>query len=307
MDIFEQKGIQPMLIADMQEPFSSKDFIYELKVDGERCVAYLDKNSTTIQNKRGVSLNPRCPELTGIHKAANEKCILDGELAVLVNGKPAFSELQRRSLLSNRFRVELAAKQYPACFTAFDILYYRDRPVMDRPLTERKAFLSQTVHDADRLAVSRWIEEKGIELYNAASKQGLEGVVAKRKGSLYFPGKRTKDWVKFKNLKDDDFVVCGYIDKGEGVVSIILAQYRGEKLIYKGHVTLGVSRSDFRVISQAIKIEPLFETKENEGAIWIRPELVCTVQYMEKTAGGTLRQPVFKGLREDKLAVDCVE
>lgn len=304
MDLFEQKGIHPMLISEMQEPFDDLEFIYELKLDGERCIAYLDKRSTVLQNKRSLILNPRYPELSKLHEAAREKCILDGELAILVNGMPDFSQVQRRSLLSNKFTIELALQKYPACFTAFDILYYRDHPVMDLPLQERKELLGQAVSENGTLAVSRYIEKSGIALYALAAQQGLEGVVAKRKRSYYFPGKRTKDWVKFKNLQDDDFVICGYIEKDGGVVSIVLGQYDHGELINKGHVTLGLSREAFQIISGTPRSSPPFS--DNENTVWIRPKLVCTVKFMEKTVSGKLRQPVFKGLREDKEPRECV-
>lgn len=303
IDLFAQKGIHPMLISEMQEPFDDPNFIYELKLDGERCIAYLDGSSTVLQNKRAINLNEHYPELTKIHKLAKTKCILDGELSILVDGKPDFSQIQRRSLFSNRFKIKIAMQAYPACFTAFDILYYQDHSVMDCPLEERKGLLEKSVSENGTLALSRYIEQSGIALYDLAAQQGLEGVVAKRKDSLYFSGKRTKDWIKFKNLKDDDFVVCGFIKKSGGVVSIVLGQYDGNKLIGKGHVTLGVSRQDFQVISGIPKSKAPFV--DNEETVWISPVLVCTVKYMEKTASGMLRQPVFKGLRDDKAPAEC--
>ena len=214
MDLFDQKGIKPMLIAEISEPFDDPNCIYELKLDGERCIAYLDKDSTVLQNKRALFLIPRYPELSSIHKSSKAKCILDGELAILINGKPAFSEIQRRSLMSNRFKIEMASEKYPACFTAFDILYFKDKQVMDLSLLERKQLLDKAISENERIATSRFIEERGTAFYNLTVEQDLEGIVAKYKGSKYFPGKHTKDWIKIKNLKDDDFVVCGYIDKG---------------------------------------------------------------------------------------------
>ena len=295
-----------MLISEMREAFDDPGYIYELKLDGERCVAYLDKGATTLQNKRGLILNSRYPELSGIHKTAKVKCILDGELAVLVDGKPDFSEIQRRSLLSNKFRVELASQKHPACFTAFDILYFYDKPVMDLPLMKRKGLLEQAIQENGTLAVSRYIEEKGMLLYSFAADQGLEGVVAKMKSSLYYPGKRTKDWIKFKNLLDDDFVICGYIEKENNVVSVVLGQYADRQLKYMGHVTLGVSREAYtKIRSIADSPSAPFEVKGNENAVWLNPELVCTVKYMERTATGMLRQPVFKGLRDDKKPGEC--
>lgn len=305
MDLFEQKGIHPMLISEMQEPFDDPEFIYELKLDGERCIAYLDGSSTVLQNKCALILNSRYPELTSLHAAAREKCILDGELAILVNGKPNFSQVQRRSLMSSKFKIDLLLQKHPACFTAFDILYYRDHPVMDLPLQERKKILNEAITENETLAVSRYIEETGIALYELAAQQKLEGVVAKRKWSYYFPGKRTKDWIKFKNLQDDDFVICGYIEKGGGVVSIVLGQYDQGELIDKGHVTLGLSHEAFQAISKIPHSSPPFS--DDDDTVWVKPELICTVKFMEKTASGKLRQPVFKGLREDKEPKECVK
>lgn len=307
MDIFEARSANPMLIAEMQEPFDNPDYIYELKLDGERCLAYLNKDSTTLLNKRNFILNARFPELTELHKGIKVKCILDGEISILVNGKPDFSEVKRRSVITNRFKVEMAVSKYPANFTAFDILYYKDKQVTDLPLMKRKKLLSKAVNENNRLSISRFVEKQGIALYDAAAKQDLEGVVAKRKDSKYLMGKRTKDWVKFKNLMDDDFVVLGYIEKENNVVSVILGQYKGKDMIYKGHVTLGVSRDDFGIISRMPKANnPLISDKGNENAVWIAPELVCTVKYMELTSNGGLRQPIYKGLRDDKLPQECI-
>ena len=101
MDLFESKNIKPMLIGEMQEAFDSPDYIYELKLDGERCIAYLDKDSTDLRNKRNIKMLAKVPELSNIHKQVKCRCILDGELIVIKDGKPDFFEIQRRSLMSN--------------------------------------------------------------------------------------------------------------------------------------------------------------------------------------------------------------
>lgn len=309
MDMFEGKTASPMLIADMKERFDSADYIYELKLDGERCLAYLDRDETILQNKRKNLLIPRFPELEQINKSIKARCILDGELCVFIDGKPNFEEVKRRSIMSNKFKVDLASSKYPACFTAFDILYFKDKPVTDLPLIKRKELLQQILKsENERIAITKYIEKQGIALYEAAAQQMLEGVVAKRKDSIYSLGKRTKDWIKFKNLMDDDFVVLGYIEKDNNVVSVILEKYKEGTLIYKGHVTLGISREDFKIISQLKTSQAPFNIpKGNENAIWIKPELVCTVKFMEKTSNGGLRQPVYKGIRDDKAPQDCIE
>ena len=309
MDLFESKNIKPLLIGEMQAAFDSPDYIYELKLDGERCIAYLDKDVTELRNKRNIGMLVKVPELSNIHKQINQRCILDGELIVIKDGKPDFFEIQRRSLMSNTFKIQLASSRLPASFTAFDILYYKDHLVTDLPLMDRKKLLEKTIKENERIAISRYIEERGIEFYKLAKQNELEGIVAKRKDSKYYFDKRTKDWIKIKNLQDDDFVVCGYILKGGGVISIVLGQYLGEELVYKGHVTLGISTEDFQLIKSTpkIKSQPFNNLPSgNDDAVWIEPSHVCVVKYMMKTANGSLRQPVFKGLRDDKSPKDCV-
>ncbi len=307
-DLWESKTVKPMLIGAEGEPFDSEDFLYELKLDGERCIAYLDNDRTLLKNKRNVLMLPKVPELSEIHRNVKVRCILDGELAVIKDGKPDFFEIQKRSMMSNPVKIDMAAKKYPACFTAFDILYYEDHQVMHLPLTERKELLQKAVQSENsRFAVSRYIEKNGISFYNLAEQQELEGIVAKRKDSKYYLDRRTKDWIKIKYLQDDDFVVLGYVPKENSMNSIILGQYRANELIYKGHVTLGVGGEPFKEIRALDKIHCPFSEipKGNENAVWVVPKLVCTVKYMMKTESGGLRQPVFKGLREDKVPKEC--
>ena len=314
MDLFEQKQVKPMLIGVETEPFDDPAYIFEMKFDGERCVAYLDpKSGTELRNKRNVKMLPKVPELENLHQYVKTKCVLDGELTCIgADGKPVFHEIQRRSLMTNKLRIDLASKQHPATFVAFDILYYKDKDVKSLPLMERKALLQKAVKEENaQFAVSRYIEEQGSALFAAAKAQQLEGIVGKRKDSLYFEDKRTKDWKKVKFYLDDDFVVCGYIFKENNMISLVLGQYRGSELIYKGHVTMGVSRKDFKIIQQQPEIAmPSFDFPVghgNEQAVWIEPELVCKVEFMERTQSGGMRQPRFQGIRMDKAAKDCVE
>ena len=304
IDLFEEKNIKPMLISELMEPFNDPEWIYELKLDGIRCIAYLDQE-TELRNKRNDRLLPKVPELSNIHKAARERCILDGELVILKNGVPDFFELQKRSLTINPFKLRLSADSFPASFVAYDILYRKDHSLIELPLLERKKILSEVIEENKDLAVSRYLPEKGIELFAAAKSQSLEGVIAKKNNSKYYFDKRTKEWIKFKYLADQDFVVCGYIVKEKGITSTILGQYDGDTLIYKGHVTFGVKFGELK------KLEPLGHSPfpelppGNENAVWLKPELVCVVQYMPNEKG-MLRQPVFKGFRDDKSPRECI-
>lgn len=310
-DLFDEKHISPMLIADNVEPFADENYLYELKWDGERCIAYLDpKGDTDLRNKRQVVMNSKVPELTDIHLQAKKRCILDGELLCLVDGKPNFEAIQRRSLMSNRFRIELAAKQHPATYVAFDCLYYDGKDLTMQPLHERKRYLQKAIHENDRIAISRPFDHaQAMALFLLAKKQGLEGIVAKKKDSLYFQGKHTQTWLKMKNLMDDDFVVCGWIPKDNHMTSIILGQYDGGQLIYKGHVTLGVGGEPFAKIKAQPRVlrAPFSDPvpSGNEDARWLEPVLVCAVTFMHRTKSGGMRQPVFKGLRDDKIPLEC--
>lgn len=303
MDLFEEKNIKPMLISEMTDPFNDSDWIYELKLDGIRCIAYLDQE-TELRNKRNDRLLPKVPELSEIYKRASQRCILDGELVILKNGVPDFFELQKRALTSNRFKIELSSENFPACFVAYDILYRKDTQLTNLSLLERKSILSEVIKEDPKLAISRYIPEKGIELFAAAKSQQLEGVIAKKKDSKYYFDKRTKEWIKFKFLTDQDFVVCGYIIKEKGVTSVILGQYDGNVLIYKGHVTFGVKYGDLKRF-ETLDASPFQITPPgNEGAVWLKPEQVCVVQFMPNEKG-MLRQPVFKGFRDDKEPMEC--
>ena len=239
---FEDHAVRPMLIGLEEPAFDDEDYIYELKLDGVRCLLYAD-DTTFLQNKRGLVLNQKFPELCHIHSQVKRRCILDGELYVFKDGKPDFFEVQRRTLTTDPFKIRMHAKQSPAVFTAFDILYDSDTFLFEEPLLKRKKRLASIVKENECINISRYIETQGTALFALAKEKGLEGIVAKRKDSRYTPEKRTKVWIKSKNLLDDDFVITGYIPKENGIVSLILGQYREDILVYKGHVTMGVSLS----------------------------------------------------------------
>lgn len=305
MGKFEDKTYSPMLIGKSSEAFDSDDYLYELKWDGTRCLAYCDQ-STILINKRGRILNDQFPELMNLHKSMKKACVLDGEITVFHNGKPDFYALQRREMMRSSFRVELASQQDPATFLAFDLLYWNDQDLTEQPLIKRKKKLSQ-FQDQMHAVLSRVYEKEGLRLYDFAYQQGLEGIVAKEKLSTYQPGKRSTSWIKIKNLKDEDFVVCGYLKKEGKFLSLVLGQYDKKELLYRGHVTLGVSDSLLKQKNLPIQKQCPFQIvpQHHEKAVWFSPKLVCTVKYMEKTETGSLRQPVLKGFREDKSIREC--
>ena len=305
MDIFDSKGIKPMLIAEQVEPYDDTNSIFELKIDGIRCIAYCDSNGVDLRNKRDIKLLPRFPELRDIYKCCNAKCIIDGELNILINNKPDFYEVQKRTLLSDPFKMKLSYTKHPANFVVYDIIYYKDKQITEIPLIERKQILSDVITENNMLSVSRYIDTSGKMLFELAKQQELEGVVGKKKDGLYWFGKRTKDWNKVKVMADYEAIAIGYIPKPYNMTSLVLAKYdTNNNLVITNYVTLGVSLSKLRQYGMKISHCP-FNTvpKGYENAIWIEP-MVCTVEYMPSDKEG-LRQAVFKGIRDDKLPKEC--
>lgn len=301
-DLFHDKNISPMLLNEVKEPFDDKDYLYELKLDGIRCIAYLGKD-VVLQNKRFKDVTEIYPELSDMFKCVKKNTVLDGELVVLSDGKPDFYALQKRSLMGDRFRIQLAARKNPVQFAAYDILYY-DVDLTGKPLMERKAILSKNVTEGHGLSISRYIEEKGIAFFELAKAQDLEGIVAKKKDGLYHIGKRTSDWIKIKVMQDEDLLICGFQPDEDGMPKDLILGYYDEqgKLQCRGKVYLGVSKEERAVILKYAKKNtvkrPWFEKYKN--AVWLKPELMGTAHYMHETVSGGMRQPVWKGMREDK-------
>ena len=304
MDLFEDKNISPMLLHEVKEPFDDKGYIYELKLDGIRCVAYIEPKSVTLQNKRYKDVTETYPELLELSKCVKKRIILDGELVVLTDGKPDFYSLQRRSLMSDKFRIQLAARKNPVQFAAYDIIYYNGKDLTDKPLMERKAILSENVNEGNGLSISRYIEEKGIAFFELAKQQGLEGIVAKKKDGLYHIGEKTRDWIKIKVMQDEDLLICGYQpDESGNVKDLILGYYDDNGMMKcRGKVYLGISKEERKIIADFAKKntvkKPWFDKYKN--VVWLKPELVGTAHFMHKTESGGMRQPVWKGLRDDK-------
>jgi len=311
MSWFEQK-IKPML-AEKSEPFSSDDYIYEIKWDGTRCLAFVDveKKRLRLQNRRLLDITYRYPEL-GLIDAVDRNVILDGEIAVIKDGKPSFSLLQKREHVDSRFKIEVLSKTIPAVYIVFDILYC-DGWVVDQKLMERKKILSEAFKGGRRVTVSEWVDGRGEEFYRKVVEMGLEGIVAKKKDGRYLIGKRSSLWKKIKKRQTIDCIVAGWIE-GEGerektFGSLILAVFENGRLRHVGNVGSGFDHEFLNWFSQKLReIEikkPHFEI-EAKNAHWVRLKYVCEVEFLEMTSEGKLRAPVFIRLRDDKSVEECV-
>lgn len=306
-DLFESKSIKPMLIGNNSKPYDDNDSIFELKFDGIRCIAYIDNNNVVLRNKRNKDVTNIYPELKDICKNINKKCILDGEVIVLKKGVPDFFSVQKRSLMTNSFKIKLVLNKIPVTFIAFDILYYDDKSIMDLPLIERKEILKANIKESKRIAISRYIENSGVKFFELAKINKLEGIVGKKKDSLYIEGIKTKSWKKIKAMVDEDLIVCGYDIKDNDINGLVLGIYDNNNLICRGKVSLGISKDDKRIIldfSKNNQIDtPYFDNYKN--VVWLKLELVGIVEYMHETENHHMRQPIWKGLRFDKDISEC--
>lgn len=305
-DPFARRSFSPMLFKET-EPFNSEDYIFELKLDGIRCFAYLDKNETTLINKRGKNITPNYPELSALHEQCKNKAIIDGELVCFTEGKPDFYPLQRRSLMTDKLKIKLTATRHPGTFVAFDILYGNGNSLIDQPLIKRKKILSEYIKENNKIAVTKYIETNGTAFFKLAKKQNLEGVVAKEKKSRYYPGKRSGVWLKIKVYREEDLIISGYLAKENGSIDLILTAFnQNGKLIPIININTKKDKTLIRDFAKKYPAEPLF-ADGSKSIIWIKPYLVGTVKYMMKTPSGNFRQPVFKGVRTDKFATDLIK
>jgi bifunctional non-homologous end joining protein LigD len=302
---------KPMLARLAPQPFSSEAWIFEIKWDGFRAIAYVNE-TVSLRSRNGKELKYVFPELEELRQLAGN-VVLDGEIVVVKEGKPDFQALLERGQAASPVEIELQAKRSPVVYVVFDILEQDGVSLVDLPLTERKRILQASVREGKHVLLSDFVEENGEAYYQAALEKGLEGVVAKKKDSFYSPGVRSGNWLKIKKLRACDCVVLGYT-KGSGARSetfgaLLLGLYGAEKLVYVGKVGTGFSQEMLQALSE--KFQPLKTStvppsvEVPDEVTWLKPELVCEVSYQTVTRDGRLRMPRFSGLRTDKLPSEC--
>ncbi len=326
------KRYLPML-AFASEPFDSPDYLYEIKYDGTRAVAYITKGKNPSRqsasgivmiNRRDNRIEGRYPEFRGIAELLNAKrgAVLDGEVVAFnKSGRPDFALLQSREHAADPFKISILSRQTPATYVVFDILEKDGRDLTKLPLSERKRILGETVRESGFLMVADYIEGRGKALFRQAKKERFEGIMAKRIDSQYVQ-ERSRFWLKMKAVRSLDCVVIGYTE-GRGwrkryFGALVLGAYHGGKLVYVGKAGSGLSEEMLADILATLKKEetdmppPLLdkgavEELEGEGVRWVKtsPGLVCEAEYLLITKTLKLRAPVFLRLRSDKSPKDC--
>jgi DNA ligase D-like protein (predicted ligase)/DNA ligase D-like protein (predicted 3'-phosphoesterase) len=299
---------KPMMVKDASAPFSDKDWLFEIKWDGFRAIAYLN-DDLSLRSRNGKELINDFPELTELKRKANN-VVLDGEIVIFNNGKPDFQALLERGKTKPNFRVATSS----AVYVVFDILEKDGKPLVDLPLLDRKRVLRDSVQEGDHVVLGDFVAEKGETYYKVAIEKGLEGVVAKEKNSPYAQGLRSGSWLKIKKLRTMDCVIFGYT-QGSGsrkstFGALLLGLYGGGgKVVYIGKVGTGFTQKMLEAISlqlQSLKTgDAPFIADASDVVTWVAPELVCEVHYLVITNDGRLRMARFERLREDKQPSEC--
>ena len=306
---------EPMMAVLETTPFDADGWLYEVKWDGHRCLAALGA-ATRLTSRTGRDVTAQFPELIDMHRQlAARNAVVDGEVVALDReGRPSFQRMQDRF---HRPPDELARRRdrVPIQFLAFDLLWLDGAPLLDLPLGERLARLGEVFVETGRLRLSQTVEGRGTALFEHVERLGLEGLIAKRAASPYRPGKRSPDWRKVKAKHHQDCVIVGWTPgKGQRestLGSLLLAVYDdGGRLRYVGNVGTGFSQSFLAALMEELRAHesarrPVDPVPGLRGVHWVRPELVCEVEYQSWTDDGRLRAASFKGLRSDKLPRDC--
>lgn len=305
--------IKPMLATLVDAPFDDAGWQYEVKWDGYRAVAFMSEDAIELKSRNNKSFNEKFYPVYAAIQQWKINAIVDGEIVVVgENGVSNFSALQN-------WRSEVDGE---LLFYVFDILWLDGKDLTNLEQKDRTAILQTLVPQEGIIRMGFCVQERGTEFFNVASQMGLEGIIAKRMDAVYQPAARTKDWLKIKAVKRQEVIIAGFTrndDSPKHFSSLLLGAYKDGKLEYVGRVGTGFSdnkqkqmmalfkpliikKSAFAQIPDYNKPTRFRPNPPNATASWLKPELVCEVEFTEITEDGVFRHPSFVALREDKNA-----
>jgi bifunctional non-homologous end joining protein LigD len=306
----EASFVDPMECLSVSKLPEGLEWLWEIKLDGYRALAVKSGNGVTLFSRRGKSLNRQFPYIVEALADLPAGTVVDGEVvAIDESGRPDFNLLQN-------FRAEASRIQY----YVFDLLCWKGRDLTGVTLVERRALLKSVVVIRDkRIRIADYFEAAPKDLLSAVREQRLEGIIGKRKDSVYQPGKRSGAWIKYRVNRGQEFVIGGYFPGPHGIDSLIVGYYDGDELIYVARTRNGFVPASRRQVFSKLKhlVTPtcpfvnLPETRRSrfgeelnaekmKKAVWLRPEAVAQIEFLEWTEGDRLRHSKFVGLRQDK-------
>lgn len=291
-----------------------KEWLYEVKFDGYRCLAGRDSAGVTLWSRRGNLFTNQFPNIVRAYEQLPLGTLLDGEIVAMdSNGRVSFNLLQHHR-----------SKAQALLFYAFDVVTYRGQSLLNEPLSARREILREVFKSikAAPIAPSETLDANADELVRVAREFGFEGIVAKRKDSLYESGKRTGAWVKYKVNRGQELVIGGYTPDNP-FDALIVGYYVGERLLYVAKVRNGfiprvrrevaarfkrleIDTCPFANLPEKKRTQWALTREEMKNCVWLKPKLVAQIEFTEWTPDGHLRHSRFVGLREDKEAQDVV-
>ena len=310
-------AVHPMLATLVDQPFDNSDWVYEIKWDGYRTVAFCKKKNVALKSRNDKSFDERFYPVHNALQKLNIQAVLDGEIVVLdENGKSDFGALQN-------WRSEAGGALY---YYVFDLLWLNGRDLMKEELTVRRSLLEELITGKDVVRLSESFSVSGLEFFKTMKKMGLEGMVAKKKDSIYAPGFRSKEWLKIKVSKRQEMVIGGYTKRDNSsrtFSSLLMGVFKNGKLKYTGKVGTGfndaMQKDMMKKFGRLVTSKPPFEETPDVNkpmrfrpdpphatAVWLKPKLVCEVSFTEMTADGIMRHPSFEGMRTDKEAKEVL-
>ncbi len=311
----EQPGwVDPELATLTQDRFSDPGWMFERKLDGERCLAFRSAGKVRLMTRNQKEDTSTYPEITQALAAQRaDDFIIDGEIVAFDGSQTKFARLQQR-LGVRQPGPELLA-EVPVWFYIFDVLWADGRDVRPRPLRERKGILQDLLTFAGPLRFTEHIDTDGEAYFRQACASGWEGVIAKRADAPYRAG-RSRDWLKFKCESGQEFVIGGFTDpRGTrtGFGALLLGYYdTGHQLVYAGKVGTGFTQRTLGSLHASLsgleQDHPPFDRGKlpRSGVHWVQPRLVAEVGFSEWTTAGELRHPRFQGLRDDKDPAEVI-
>lgn len=303
---------EPMLATLTDRRFSDPGWIFEPKLDGVRALATTDGERTGLWSRNQKSLDASYPEIvSALDTQKAQRFVVDGELVAFDGNRTSFAMLQQRMKLTDAERIEATGVR--VYFYVFDLLSSDGEDTTALPLRRRKQLLGEVLDFTDPIRLSTHRNTDGEDYFEYACAHGWEGLIAKRADSRYHGG-RSGDWLKFKCVRDQEFVVGGFTDpegSRSGFGALLVGYFHDGALRYAGKVGTGYDQRTLRSLRSRLDAlsrssSPFAERLGARGTHWVEPELVVQVGFTEWTTDGKLRHPRYTGVREDKKAADVV-
>ncbi|MBC7511360.1 MAG: DNA ligase D [Ferruginibacter sp.] len=295
-----------MLAKESAAAFNNHDWLFEIKWDGYRAISEIKNGVVELYSRNGISFNTTYPIVYNQLKKIKHQVIFDGEIVVINDeGKSDFQKLQHYE----------DNTQFPLRYYVFDLLSLNGEDTTTLPLIKRKKLLKKIIQKNPVIKYSEHIVTNGVDFFNAAKDNNLEGIMAKKINSQYHKGARTSEWLKIKYHKTEEVVIAGFTKPAgsrDYFGALVLAVKSKEGLKYAGHTGSGFTDKMLKEVYE--KLKPLITNnsafkeivKTNMPVTWVKPNYVCEIKFTEWTTDGKMRHPIFLRMREDKTIKDIV-